>query len=816
MARSVPQLRLATVVRRVAGAWVTSILLTTGSLAALEVDRPLQLEVFINDAPAQLIGSFVSVGGHRIGARRDELEEIGLAPPGNGASAAEVIVLDELPGLSYRYDVPGQRIFITATDALRAPKTYQAVSGAPNRPSAQADFGGVLNYNLFASSVGKIAPGSFDFSGVSATLDSRVFSPYGTLSQSGILRGSSLTRGEALRLDTTFAFSDPETLRTYRAGDVVSGGFAWTRPIRMGGLQVQRTFALRPDLVTLPLPSVSGSAAVPSTADVYVNNLKTYSQEIAPGPYRITNIPMVSGGGEARVVLRDASGRETQTTIPLFASPRLLAPGLYDYSFETGVARLGYATPLDGYADSPVASGSWRQGVFDWLTLEGHAEGGGGVVNGGAGAVIRTGSFGVASVALSASGLNRAKGLQSFVSYETQLLGVNFYASSQMSFGDYEDLASATARSKPKAPPRSGPVFDLLSYDLSSSVAKTYSSLLDSAKVPKMANRISAGTPLPFDSGSVSVSYIDLKTGAGDRSRIVTASYSRPLPYGASFNATAFTDLAGQKSTGLFVGLSIPLGGGITASTVASSSGTQGRNVLAEAAKPLGPEPDSVGWRVRGSPGGAGEQSAAASYRSAYGWAEAGVGHVGSRTTATAQLDGAIATLGGGVFATSRVDDSFAVVETGVPGLGVLHENRPVGVTDSNGRLLVPGLRSYEQNRIAIDASNLPITAQVTTTQDLVAPASRSGVRLDFGVRTNIEAAILILSKPDGTPVEAGARGQLEGGEPFVVGYDGRSYVKGLARDNSIVVEGTEGPCRAAFTYGRKEDAQVVIPIVCR
>ena len=63
---------------------------------------------------------------------------------------------------------------------------------------------------------------------------------------------------------------------SYRAGDTISGRtLAWTRPIRLGGLQVQRNFALRPDLVTLPLPSYSGSAAVPSTVDVYVNNIKS-------------------------------------------------------------------------------------------------------------------------------------------------------------------------------------------------------------------------------------------------------------------------------------------------------------------------------------------------------------------------------------------------------------------------------------------------------------------------------------------------------------------------------------------------------------
>jgi len=119
---------------------------------------------------------------------------------------------------------------------------------------------------------------------------------------------------------------------TYRAGDTITRGLAWTRPIRMGGVQVQRSFGLRPDLVTLPLPPLSGSAAVPSTVEVYVNNLKTFSQEVGTGPYRLSNIPAVTGSGMARVVVRDSAGREIESTLPFYASASLLAPGLTNFS----------------------------------------------------------------------------------------------------------------------------------------------------------------------------------------------------------------------------------------------------------------------------------------------------------------------------------------------------------------------------------------------------------------------------------------------------------------------------------------------------
>ncbi len=91
-------------------------------------------------------------------------------------------------------------------------------------------------------------------------------------------------------------------------------------------------------------------------------------------------------------------------------------------------------------------------------------------------------------------------------------------------------------------------------------------------------------------------------------------------------------------------------------------------------------------------------------------------------------MDGAIAVAGGGVFATNRIDDAFAVVDVGAPDVDVQFQNRPVGKTDGQGRILVPGLNSYEPNTVSIDPKNLPVDADVPATKEVVVPADRSGV----------------------------------------------------------------------------------------
>src|ERR1043165_3516429 len=77
---------------------------------AEEASHPLQLEVYINDSPTKLIGSFTQFADGKMAAKRSELKELGLKVPGEGA-ADELVVIDQFPDMAYRYDVPTQKIY---------------------------------------------------------------------------------------------------------------------------------------------------------------------------------------------------------------------------------------------------------------------------------------------------------------------------------------------------------------------------------------------------------------------------------------------------------------------------------------------------------------------------------------------------------------------------------------------------------------------------------------------------------------------------------------------------------------------------------
>ncbi len=784
--------------------------------------RNLHLDVLLDGQAIGLIGTFRQNQRGDILAARKELEELGVKVPGS-VKVEDEVSLGAIPGLSFAYDEATQRIDIKLPAGGRLPKTYDAQpASAPGPSPERSSTGAVLNYTLFGTSQDKQFRDFWRYPTLSATVDARLFSPVGVFSQTGILSDQSLAGGaaEALRLETTWTYSDPGSLVTYRAGDLISSGLAWTRPVRLGGLQAQRNFGLRPDLITLPLPSVTGSAAVPSTVDVLVNGTKTISQNVGSGPFRITNIPILTGNGNASVVVRDASGRQSETSLPFVVSSNLLRPGLFDFSAELGIPRLQYGLRSSIYDEGIAGSASGRYGVTDTMTVVAHAEGAQGLGMSSVGGVFGLGQYGVLTAAGAGSWRNGQLGGQSYLSFETQAWGISLKAASQRTFAAYRDLASVT-----------GAPFAGLSSGFGDSVASATSSALSGSNwermllPPRALDRISIGLPVPALGGAVSLGFAHMKPVLGRSNRIINASYTRPLWGGGSFYATFYTDLADRNSAGVFAGLSFPFGTNITSSAGANRVGSRW-SMAADVVKPVDQDIGSIGWRIRDVEGQGDQKrrSASIAYRGSAGLLEAGVTQGATGFSGTLQLDGAVAMAGGSVFAANRIDDAFAVAKVGAPDVDVLFENRVIGRTNASGNALIPTLRSYQPNKISIDPRGLPVDAVSETTVEIRAPSDRAGVVVDFGVRSTSNSAIVILQDAAGRPIQVGAKGALQPGlkgtsaaaPEFTVGYDGRAFIENLAADNEVVVQLGTGICRAHFAFAPRAKAQVSIgPVRC-
>ena len=217
--------------------------------------------------------------------------------------------------------------------------------------------------------------------------------------------------------------------------------------------------------------------------------------------------------------------------------------------------------------------------------------------------------------------------------------------------------------------------------------------------------------------------------------------------------------------------------------------------------------------------GGQGHQFGEAQYMSGAALVSAGLDRNGTRTTARASARGSVSLVDGGVFASNTITDSFAIVDTnGLANVRVLRENREVGRTDANGKLLVPELRSFDINRITIDPSDVPFDASIPIANREVRPMDRSGVIIKFPVRVS-RAALLRLVDEAGVVIPIGSTARLRSGSAVVpVGYDGAAYLEDLAASNEVVVEKPDGErCSVHFAY-RSVAGEIpsIGPLLCR
>src|ERR687894_2722992 len=108
-------------------------------------------------------------------------------------------------------------------------------------------------------------------------------------------------------------------------------------------------------------------------------------------------------------------------------------------------------------------------------------------------------------------------------------------------------------------------------------------------------------------------------------------------------------------------------------------------------------------------------------------------------------------------------------------------ENRLVGRSNRRGKLLIPSLRSFQDNRLSIDSTLLPADVEVARTDMVVRPADRSGVAADFGVR-RVHAALVTLLDKLGRAIPLGSIAKVDGADDQPVGHDGAAYVSEIGR----------------------------------
>ena len=760
----------------------------TAAAAADLAAQPVELflDARIDGERSGLLVSVIQHGA-RLRMTVETLRELGLDPGRFGVEGRTDFALDEVPGLRYRYDAAAQTLDLNPAANLRATNVLSARNVRATGP-AQASRGLLVNYNLFAQSTGGAVAGSAEL---------RYFDPHGTLTSSG----SAILRGERrgyTRYDTSWVRPFQDRMTTLQLGDTVTPSLGWTRALRLGGVEWRRNFELRPDLVTYPVASVAGSAVVPSSVDLYVNNVRQYSTEVPTGPFVIDQVAGLNGAGQATVITRDALGRQIATTLPLYVDTRLLTRGLSDYAVSVGALRRDYGQHSLSYG-GPAAIGSWRHGWSDSVTLEGHAEAGRGLGLLGAGVLARVPGAGVASASLAASG-GRQRGWQAGLGYQYVSPRFALDLQSVRASKGYGDLGALEGTPVPRA-------LDRASLSTSFAGGHSLSANLIQLRMPRAAAPLLVTDPLGL-AGTLEPTPAVTRT--------VSLAYSRSIGTRGNLSIGAFQDLARRTERGISFTFGMAFDSRISFNTNAGRQ--RGENV---ASMSLGRAPDfdgGLGWALQAGANGAQRyDQAQVQYLGAHGRATVSTQRVGEARVANLDVSGALVAMDGTLVAARQVGRGFALVSVGVPGLPVLQDNRPIGRTDAGGRLLVTDLMPYSPNRIAIDPSSLPPDTRIDRTTLDIVPRQYAGVVARFALE-RYAAAIVMLVKPNGKAPEVGTPARLEGAaQAAVVGYDGVLFVEGLREQNRVLVGAGKDACEVRFAYKPVAgELPTIGPLVCQ
>lgn len=740
-----------------------------------DADANLYLEVTLNGNATRDIVHFVR-SGDAFRANADVLRGLGLRLP---PAAQGMVNVAALPDVAVRYDVAAQRLEITASSQLLDQSL--AVLNQRDNPIPQPTSapGLLLNYDLYGTRDSRNA------SSLSAFSELRAFNDLGVLSNTALTRTVDLpgagTQTDSVRLDTTFSRSFVDPALTFRAGDIISGSLGWSRATRLGGIQLQRNFALQPELVMFPVPAYYGQASLPSTVDLYVDGLRQYSSSVPAGPFQLNTVPTVSGRGEAAVVITDALGRQSTVAFPFYTTNQLLKPGLSDYSLDFGVVRESYGQRSFDYGSDPAFSGTWRRGMSHWLTLEGHAEATSGLAQGGAGAVIALGHAGMLNAAYARSKDRGHSGSQAELGYNWRNARLNLSLNTLRTFGDYRDIASRHG-----APPA------------------------------RRVDRALAGATLG-KAGSLGVSYVALQYPGQARSRYASAYYSKSLSKRMSFNFSVNQNLDDHRDRSMFLALSMALGSNIS-SSVSAQHDRSGNLATVDLSSPIHSD-GGFGWRLRAQDGNSRHGALAeAGYRGQSADIRAGVQRFNGDTLGYAGLSGALVFMNREFFLSRNISDAFAVVSTdGVADVPVLLEKRPIGVTSARGNLLVTPLNAYQRNKLAIDPMKLAANVDISQVETTAVPSDRAGTLVRFGIKT-VQAASVILHDAAGNPLAVGSSAALRNSSTpaAIAGYDGMVYLEGLEAHNVLDVQTADGRCVAQFDYQREDNIVPLIgPLTC-
>ena len=515
----------------------------------------------------------------------------------------------------------------------------------------------------------------------------------GALFLNGLSYSSS---GGVLRGFTNATIDDRDRLTRYIVGD----GFFSAGPLGGGavlvGVNVAREYALDPYFVRYPTVGLSAAATTPSVVEVYVNDQLVRREQVPAGQFELRNLPVSNGASNTRLVIRDAFGREQQISSSFYLTTSVLARGLHEFRYGLGWPRRNAGVANWDYGKLTFL-GRHRYGVTDNLTLGARLEGRSGLVSGGPAVTLRTPIGELEAM----SAWSRQDGVWGNAAW------LAFNRSSRLF-----SIGGGAGYMTPRYATTS----------LHSFVAK-----------PRIEARLFAGVQVWADASLSLEQSVSLDGPDGDVVRS-SVSAQRRLTESANLSLTA-SHASRDHDSGMEMSVGVGwLLGPRTSGTLSYDRGIGQEGAIAELQRSL-PAGTGYGYRMQLLERDGAAGLGVLQYQGQYGRYEAHYDQFGSQRVAGVTAAGGVVLIGGGLFATRPVQESFALLQVpGVGGVRAYASNQEIGRTDARGNLLIPNLLPYYANSLSIEDMDIPFNYSVGSTNRTIAPPYRGGTLVSFPV----------------------------------------------------------------------------------
>ncbi len=531
-----------------------------------------------------------------------------------------------------------------------------------------------------------------------------------------------------------------------RIGDSVSGPTPLGEALQFAGVSWGTDRTLRPGDYTPVLPTLRSGNAIAGPMEVFINDTLQFQKTVQNGVYDLRNLPAQQGFNSYSVRTLDALGNPVTVLREIYLPDSLLPPGIAAWRVDAGLQRENFLGSNAQYGPALV-SGSYARGLTHDLTL------------GARGLVSKAGSI------LSAEYDQRMNDLWS--GHLAVITARNTVQQGEALLGRLDGgsrwwrvLAEWTRAFRPLPGLGSRPALEsqrLLRAQLNAVAGWTLGmTLVQSVREitgVEAVTSVNATTRVPDSAASVTLGVT--------RTRFLNTSQNSLL-------VSVFLPLApDEHKRNQSVYLSANSGEGYS---LGRAQYTNSGNSALESS-----------WSVGSTYDARGGQSALDGYWTrSFDKVDLMASGRSGRNASSLQLslDSGLLFTGGAMYTTRPIRGAFAMVSTSEPGVGVAYENRPVGVTDARGMLLVPDLRAFEINRLSVDPTTWPIQWTSADIEQKVVPPRGGGVLVSF----RINAA--------SWPADSMARPLAPGGRPYPAGTAVYASVNGDTREAVIDREG--------------------------